>query len=267
MKDTTINTAMYEKTMKRKFSTFFSFAVVFLVSMFVGLLHHPAWSQEQVNVVTFLDAVARVCGGSTSEQVSSTGDNISLKTAEITVDPGTGSLQVKKDGILIAEIDGERSEAYYECVQGLTESLGGSFQSNSQSEQSSYNFEGILCSTRHEFEDCYAGNEKFREFLMNNVGNRVSLDVSTYAVAEGGNEGCFIDFSGQFSSENEEHWEFFIPTGFKDDCHLGYRLVGRGRALDPDSARTLAFWYGIRGEFHIGLIGSLANTEYQLSAR
>ena len=87
----------------------------------------PSYSQEGVNVVQFLDAVARVCGGSSSENISVEGDNVSLRTTEITIDPGTGSLKVERDGILIAEIDGERSSAYYDCVSDLTEALGGVF--------------------------------------------------------------------------------------------------------------------------------------------
>lgn len=81
------------------------------------------------NVVDFLRAVGNVCGGQAREVISSEGENISLRNTEVTIDPGTGSIRIERDGVLIAEQDGELSEAYYECVEKLTEALGGDFAS------------------------------------------------------------------------------------------------------------------------------------------
>lgn len=99
-------------------------------SLFVATLlsANPIHAQTNVNVVDFLEAVARTCGGSAIETISTRGHNTSLKTAEITVDPGTGSLTVRKDGVLIAEAGGETSKAYYDCVRDLARSLGGIFR-------------------------------------------------------------------------------------------------------------------------------------------
>ncbi|GFE52573.1 hypothetical protein So717_43260 [Roseobacter cerasinus] len=92
---------------------------------------YPAISQADggPNVIDFLDAVGRLCGGQTSQDISSEGENISLRSAEVTVDPGTGNLRVEQNGVLIAEQGGEPSRAYYECVEKLTEALGGAFAS------------------------------------------------------------------------------------------------------------------------------------------
>lgn len=94
--------------------------------------------QEDVNVITFLDAVARVCGGSTSELISTEGNNISLRTSNVTIDPGTGKILVKKDGVLIAELGGEQSTFYYDCVQTLTERLGGELKTLESPNQSTF---------------------------------------------------------------------------------------------------------------------------------
>ncbi|MEO1193204.1 MAG: hypothetical protein AAFY02_15685 [Pseudomonadota bacterium] len=93
----------------------------------MALATHQVRAGDGVNVLTFLDAVARTCGGSAGESVVVTGDNIALKQAHVTVDKGTGSLVVRKDGVLIAELSGEGSTPYYECVRNLTNALGGIF--------------------------------------------------------------------------------------------------------------------------------------------
>lgn len=172
--------------MKRKLSILSSFyRVVFLTSV-LAVYATPSPSQSDINVITFLEAVARVCGGSTSQQISTVGDNISLRTAEVTIDPGTGKLSVESNGVLIAEVSGEQSDSYYNCVEGLTETLGGAFTkpSQNQSEQrfSTPSFVGKLAG--HFYDPT---NVEFIEFLGNHTSGIIFLDVSisTDAQADG----------------------------------------------------------------------------------
>lgn len=254
--------------MKRKLSISTPLRCLIFCAFVTSNVPSPTDAQTDVNVITFLEAVGRVCGGSTGTTITTSGDNISLKTAEVTVDPGTGSLTVRKDGELIAETSGEQSTSYRACVETITEQLGGAFVSSNDNGEKQSSFSGQMCSTRNEFEECYSQNSAFQSYLEDNVGNIVALDISIFAGAESGEPGCSNNFGssdGDYLTDNK--WRFFVPTAQGNDCYSGFDLFGSGRVLDPDSVRTLAFWFGIRGNFHVGRTGSYAEPAFQLSAR
>ncbi|MEO1563532.1 MAG: hypothetical protein AAFR98_08865 [Pseudomonadota bacterium] len=165
--------------MNRKFNIGATSTIIHLILISM-LASKPAVGQEGVNVVSFLDAVARTCGGTSGVTYSSPGSDVAFKNSEISIDKGTGEIKIKREGELIASADGLANDSYYTCVENLTKALGGFVSSNN--EASSFDvFKGSIGTSfllPRPDDKTSVGNSDFEQFVSSNTGSVVYLDVS-----------------------------------------------------------------------------------------
>jgi hypothetical protein len=187
-----------------------------------------------------------------SQQLDAADAEFSLDQSGLRIRKERGDLKILKGGNLIAQLESFTYFDYIGCVNSLRNGLSAGPETPS--------FSDVLCSTRTDIDHCYAGNERLEDFLNENIGKTVVLDVSIWDAEVSGDMLC--NDAGTSAEAGATDWYFYLPVAQDTDCSLGYTLYASGRELDPDQMITLGFRYGIRGAFHIGRVGSSVYPEY-----